>query len=340
MPSQGLGIAPRLRYLAGRARRIDVGSVLERAREASAQHDKWTPAVVVDMLWSAGFKQVGFQDYIDYDFAILNPAERATYMTHPVSNELSQKYDHPDYRHVFQDKVEFDRVFAEHLHRDWMVVEAGNADAVRAFAESHGTIVTKEPVGQAGTGVHRYHAADVADWADFHRGLLDRGELLIEEVIVQHPDLAAVCPGTVNTTRVTAFFDGEKTHILAMAQKFGRGAVSDQMTFGGFYTMLDDDGHAVGAGYDSHAHVHEIHPDSGFRIADFQLPMVEEVRAFVDRVARVVPQVQYVGWDIVVTPTGPVLVEGNWGAGVYENKPSVTGIRTGHKARYRDAIGF
>jgi len=25
---------------------------------------------------------------------------------------------------------------------------------------------------------------------------------------------------------------------------------------------------------------------------------------------------------------------------VYENKPSVTGIRTGHKPRYREAIGF
>jgi len=340
MPRKGLSLAPRLRYLAGRARRIDVGSVLERAREVSRTHGKWTPAVLVDMLWSAGFRQVGFQDYVDYDFAILNKAERATYMTHPVSNELSQKYDHPDYRHIFQDKVEFDRVFSEHLKREWMVVEEGNADAVREFALRHGTIVTKEPVGQAGTGVHRYRAAEIDDWETFHRGLLERGELLIEEVIRQHPDLAAVCPGTVNTTRVTAFFDGEKTHILAMAQKFGRGAVSDQMTFGGFYTMLDDDGHAVGAGYDSHGHVHVNHPDTGFRIADFQLPMVDEVRAFVDQVARVVPQVQYVGWDIVVTPDGPVLVEGNWGAGVYENKPSVTGIRTGHKPRYREAIGF
>ncbi len=340
MPRKGLSLAPRLRYLAGRARRIDVRSVLERAKEVSQAHGKWTPAVVVDMLWSAGFRQVGFQDYVDYDFAILSKAERATYMTHPVSNELSQKYDHPDYRYIFQDKVEFDRVFSDHLEREWMVVEEGNADAVRAFTERQGTIVTKEPVGQAGTGVHRYHAAEIDDWGAFHRGLLERGELLIEEVIRQHPDIAAVCPGTVNTTRVTAFFDGEKTHILAMAQKFGRGAVSDQMTFGGFYTMLDDDGHAVGPGYDSHGHVHENHPDTGFRIADFQLPMVDEVKAFVDRVARVVPQVQYVGWDIVVTPDGPVLVEGNWGAGVYENKPSVTGIRTGHKPRYREAIGF
>lgn len=340
MPQKGLGLSPRLRYLVGRARRIDVGSVLDRARESSAQHDKWMPAIVVDMLWQAGFRNVGFQDYIDYDFAILSRDERATYMTHPVSNQLSQKFDHPDFRYIFQDKIEFDRVFAEHLHREWMVVADGNAAEVRAFAERLGTIVTKEPVGQAGTGVHRYHAAEIDDWDAFHRGLLQRGELLIEEVILQHPDLAAVCPGTVNTTRITAFFDGERTHILAMAQKFGRGAVSDQMTFGGFYTMLDENGHAVGPGYDSHGHVHEVHPDSGFVIGDFQLPMMDEVRAFIDRVARVVPQVQYVGWDVVVTPDGPVLVEGNWGAGVYENKPSVTGIRTGHKARYREAIGF
>jgi glutathione synthase/RimK-type ligase-like ATP-grasp enzyme len=340
MSDKGFALAPRLRYLAGRARRIDVGSVFERAKEASRDHDKWTPAVVVDMLWQAGLRNVGFQDYIDYDFAILTRAERETFMTHPVSNQISQKYDHPDYRHIFQDKVEFDGVFSEFLRREWMVVEAENADAVRAFAERLGTIVTKEPVGQAGTGVHRYHASEVDDWAEFHRGLWERGELLIEEVISQHPDLAAVCAGTVNTTRVTAFFDGERTHILAMAQKFGRGAVSDQMTFGGFYTMLDESGHAVGPGYDSHGHVHEKHPDSGFPIADFQLPLIDEVKAFVDQVARVVPQVQYVGWDIVVTPDGPVLVEGNWGAGVYENKPSVTGIRTGHKPRYQAAIGF
>lgn len=340
MPQQGFSPVTRLRYLAGRARRIDVGSVVERAKEASAQHKKALPLVVADMLYQAGVKNVGFQDYIDYDFAILTPAERATYMTHPVSNQISQKYDHPDYRYIFQDKVEFDRRFSEFLRRDWMIVDETNADELRAFTERLGTIVTKEPVGQAGTGVHRYHAAEVEDWAQFHRGLLERGEILVEEVIRQHDDLAAVCPGTVNTTRVTAFFDGEKTHILAMAQKFGRGAVSDQMTFGGFYTMLDENGHALGAGYDSHGHVHEVHPDSGARIGDFQLPRIDEVKAFVDRVARVVPQVQYVGWDIVVGPDGPVLVEGNWGAGVYENKPSVTGIRTGHKPRYRAAIGF
>lgn len=333
-------LAPRIRYLLARARRIDVASVITRAKEASSQHGKPVPLIVVDMLWSAGRHNVGFQDYIDYDFAILNGAERATYMTHPVSNEISQKYDHPDYRHLFHDKAEFNARFSPFLKREWMLITEDNSERLRDFTERHGTIVVKETHGQAGTGVHRYHAADVTDWIAFHAELLAKKQVLVEEVIRQHADLAAVCPGTVNTTRVTAFFDGEKTHILAMAQKFGRGAVSDQMSFGGFYTMLDENGHAVGSGYDSHGHVHATHPDSGFPIADFQLPMMDDVRHFVDQVARVVPQVQYVGWDIVVTPDGPVLVEGNWGAGVYENKPSVTGIRTGHKPRYQAAIGF
>lgn len=340
MPSNGLGLAPRFRYLIERARRIDTGSVLERAKEASALHGKAVPVVVADMLWSAARHNVGFQDYIDFDFAILNKAERATYMTHPVSNQISQRYAHPDYRHIFHDKIEFDKVFDAALRREWMVIEDGNADELREFVQRQETVIVKTPMGQAGSGVFRYHAADVEDWTEFHRSLLAQGRLLVEEVISQHADLAAVCPGTVNTTRITAFFDGTKTHILAMAQKFGRGEVSDQMSFGGFYTMLDENGHAIGPGYDSHGHVHATHPDSGFVIADFQLPMMDEVRAFIDQVARIEPHVQYVGWDVVVTPTGPVLVEGNWGAGVYENKPSVTGIRTGHKPRYQAAIGF
>ncbi|WP_194419648.1 sugar-transfer associated ATP-grasp domain-containing protein [Microbacterium abyssi] len=340
MPANGLGVMPRLRYLANRARRIDVGSVFTRAREVRDQHGKAVPVVLVDMLWSAAFKNVGFQDYVDFDFAVLNAAERATYMTHPVSNQLSQRYDAEPYRHIFHDKLEFNRVFDEFLRRAWIELTDDNADKLEEFIRRHGTIIAKTRMGQAGSGVKRYHAAEVTDWAEFHRELFARGEVVIEQVITQHADLAAVCPGTVNTTRVTAFFDGEKTSILAVAQKFGRGEVSDQMSFGGFYTMLDESGHALSAGYDSHGHVHADHPDSGFHIADFQLPLYDEMVAFIDRVARVVPQIQYVGWDVVIGPDGPVLVEGNWGAGVYENKPSVSGIRTGNKPRYRAAIGF
>lgn len=336
--SSALSLTPRLRYLARRVRRFNADALLVRAKQTAERHGRSTTGVAIDMLWQAAFRGVGFQDYVDYDFAILTPAERATYMTSPLSDRLAMQFDDPEYRHLFHDKVAFNRTFDAFLQREWMTVTTDNARELRAFAERHGTIVTKEPLGRAGLGVHRYHAGDVHDWDLFHRGLLARGEILVEEVIHQHDELAALCAGTVNTTRVTAFFDGRTTHILAVAQKFGRGAVSDQNAFGGFYAMLDEHGRATGAGYDSCGQVHEVHPESEIPIAAFRLPMFDDVLAFVDRIARVVPQVRYVGWDIAVTPEGPVLVEGNWAAGVYENKPSATGIRTGHRDRYLAAI--
>ncbi len=329
----------RLRFLLNRARNINVSSVTDRARQAARTHGRSTASVVCDMLWQAGFHGVGFQDYVDYDFAILNRRERATYMTSPFSHQLAQKFDDPAFRHLFHDKAKFNAVFDSFLGREWMTAEPGNADKLEAFGRRKGVLITKEPMGRAGHGVHRYTASRVGDWAGFHRGLLERGETLIEENITQHRDLAAFCAGTVNTTRVTAFFDGHTVHILSMAQKFGRGEVSDQNLAGGFYVMLDERGHAVGAGYDSRGNIYSHHPESGLRVADFQLPMFDEVVAFIDKVARVVPGIRYVGWDIALTPAGPVLVEGNWAAGVYENKPTASGVRTGTKARFLEVVG-
>lgn len=340
MKLKNLGVKSRLQYLWRRARGFDAASLTSRARAVAGAHGKSTPIVLIDMLWSAAFRNVAFQDYVDYDFAMLTRAERATFMTHSISNHIAMKYDHPDYREVFHDKLAFNRAFDAYLGREWLDVSASSVDQVRDFTQRHGRVMGKVPVSDSGHGVSRYEADAISDWAEFRSGLLAKGQTLLEEYIKQHPTLAAVCPGTANTTRITTFFDGTETHVLSMAQKFGRGEASDQQTFGGFYTMLNLDGSARGSGYDSHDNVHATHPESGISIPDFQLPMVDELFKFIDQVARVVPQMQYVGWDVVIGETRPVLVEGNWAAGVYENKPSVTGIRTGSLPRFREAIGF
>lgn len=341
MASRGLPLFHRLRILADRAVHVDTGSLTRRARFTARAHRKSYPLVLADMLWSAARHRVAFNDYIEFDFAILSRAERATWVTSPLTLELSNRYDDPEHVHHFHHKVEFNRLFDRFLGREWLEVSDGNAEQLRAFAERHPTFIAKVPVSKSGAGVRRYDAAEISDWDAFHADLIARDELLVEELIQQHDDLAAVCAGTANTTRVTTFVkDNGSVAIVNMAQKFGRGQVSDQGAFGGFYTALHEDGRAMGMGYDVHGHLYETHPDSGYRIADFRLPMIDEVRAFITEAALVVPQVRYVGWDIVVTPSGPVLVEGNWGAGVFENKPTATGIRHGHLPRYREAMGF
>lgn len=298
------------------------------------------PVVLTDMLWSAAFRDTPFQDYVDCDFAMLDRSERVTFMTNSLSNHIAMKYDQADYRVLFHDKLAFNGRFDSLLGREWLDVRTTTDAELRAFVEKHERVMAKVPFSDSGLGVERYEASASTDWSALRGLMLGKGQTLVEEYITQHPTLAAICPGTANTTRVTTFFDGRNAHVLSMAQKFGRGAASDQQTFGGFFTMLDLDGHSRGPGYDSHDGVYETHPESGVSIADFQLPLVPELFALLDEACRVVPQVQYVGWDIVVGVSGPVLVEGNWAAGVYENKPSVTGIRTGTRPRFRQIVGF
>ncbi|MFC7927673.1 sugar-transfer associated ATP-grasp domain-containing protein [Microbacterium laevaniformans] len=341
MTRRGLPLLHRFEVLFERARGFDLASVRERARFTARVHDKSYPLVFADMLWSAARHRVGFNDYMEFDFAILSRAERATWVTSPLALELSNRYDDPAQVHRFHNKVDFNRDFDRFLGRQWLELVDGNADELEVFAQRHPVFIAKVPVSKSGLGVRRYDASAVSDWPAFHAELLAKGEVLIEERIVQHPDLEAIAPGTANTTRVTTFVKDDGTvEIINMAQKFGRGQVSDQASFGGFYTALHEDGRAMGMGYSTAGELFETHPDTGFRIADYRLPMMEEVRALITDVALVIPEVRYVGWDVVVTPTGPVLVEGNWGAGVFENKPSATGIRHGHLPRYRAAMGF
>jgi hypothetical protein len=332
----------RASYVVGRARKIDLSSVWKRAGEVHEQHGVGRRKVFADMMWSAAFRETPFQDYVDWDYAILTRAERETFMTHAISDQIARRTASPEHRGIFHDKIAFNERFDALLGREWLDLRTAGPDELEAFGRRHGTLFGKQPVSSAGLGVSRYQASDIDDWQTFHAELLAGGQPLVEEQLVQHPALAEVCPGTVNTTRITAYFDGERTHILSAAQKFGRGQASDQQSFGGFYTMLDENGHSRGRGYDSHHGLHEVHPESGVSIPDFQLPRWEEVDEFMQKVGRVVPEVPYVGWDVVITPDDRplALIEGNWGAGVYENKPSVTGVRTGSRQRFRDVIGF
>jgi hypothetical protein len=62
-----------------------------------------------------------------------------------------------------------------------------------------------------------------------------------------------------------------------------------------------------GVGYDAVP----IHPVTDLPIAGFVLPCWQEVRALVLRSASLFAPLRTIGWDVAITPTGAVIVEGN-----------------------------
>ena len=330
-----IDLSARARYFAGRARRFRPSRVTAFARQIAREQGKWMPAVAVDMLWWAAFHDTAFIDYYEADFAALSPRERRTFMTSLIQHHIAQRLNDPAAAEVFADKRLFHRRFASLTRREWLDLEQAGPGELEEFASRHPVLIAKEPVSREGHGVFRYQAGDVADWAAFHADLVARGQLLVEEAIVQHPYLAEYCAGTVNTTRLVSYFDGRDVHILSRVQKFGRGAVSDQFTWGGFFTMLDRAGRSVGQGHSGKNNTfYPVHPDSGKSIVEFQVPLWDQVVALIDEAARVVPEVPYVGWDVAVGPERPLLIEGNWIPGLYETRVTATGIRTGSRPEH------
>lgn len=334
------GLTARIRYLITRARAVDLRNVWRLAGLARRTSARPRLAVVVDMLWCSVRYEAAFQDYADWDFHLLNPRERATWMTHPKSNHLALRLNSRDHRELFSDKARFVARFAEYVGREWIDIRESDTQQVREFVVRHGTVMAKLTDGLGGKGIQKKLASDVTEWDGFVAELTRDRQYLIEEFIDQHPDMARLCPTSVNTLRIVTYLDGENVHVLASVLKIGNGGAIDNFSHGGMYTMVDERGHVEFPAFDGDGRTYSVHPLSGEPIVGFSVPDYVSVLELVRRMAPEVPEIPYVGWDIAITSRGPVVIEGNYNTGVFQSKPSVSGIRTGLLPRYRAAIGF
>jgi hypothetical protein len=298
-----------------------------------------TVRVFVDILWCSIRYEVAFQDYQDWDVYKLSPRERATLITHPKSNHIAVRYNAASHRHFFADKVEFNRLFADYLGREWIDLRVADAAGVSAFIERHPTVILKPVDGLGGHDVEKVEAASIGDVDAFIARALETRQFLLEECLTQHPQLARLNPSSVNTLRLITFRKDGEAHLLAAALKIGNGGAIDNFSDGGMYTMVDDAGRALSPAFDGAGHTFTVHPRTGVTIPGFQVPLFHEAVALVSKAAGVVPEIPYVGWDVAIRAEGPVLIEGNYNTGVFQAKPSGVGEYRGLLPRYRAVIG-
>lgn len=139
---------------------------------------------------------------------------------------------------------------------------------------------------------------------------------LIEDCLINHPDIRVFNPSSLNTCRVVTFINrGGSCRILFATARFGRrGSVTDNWSAGGVAVGIDVDTGTLGRGLllpQFGGGWTEVHPDSGQPFAGTVLPHWQEVLALVKQAAESLPWCHAIGWDVAITPDGPVLVEGN-----------------------------
>lgn len=147
---------------------------------------------------------------------------------------------------------------------------------------------------------------------------LFKGSFVHQEILKQHAEVNKIYPSSVNTLRFETYIDKSgKTHILTGLMRFGMGgSYVDNAGSGGFYAAVSlETGKLKGKGFQkmkagAGGGLFTAHPDTGFTIDGFKIPFFKEACDLVIDAVRYVPD-RYIGWDIAITETGPVLIEGN-----------------------------
>ncbi len=138
---------------------------------------------------------------------------------------------------------------------------------------------------------------------------------LVEEFIIQHPDMNALSPSAVNTVRIfTQLTANNEVEILGCRQRISVNSKVDNMAAGNLAAPIDElTGFINGPGVYSDITKSDetIHPITHVKIVGFKVPFWEQTMDMVKRAALKHPQNRSSGWDIVITEKGPGLIEGN-----------------------------
>ncbi len=81
--------------------------------------------------------------------------------------------------------------------------------------------------------------------------------------------------------------------------------------------------------------LYDKHLITGHAIPGSKISYWDDIIGLVDKASKVVPEIGYVGWDVGVTPEGPILIEGNHNPGYrYQQLPAHLLGKIGNRAIY------
>lgn len=284
---------------------------LKRINDVAIDNNKSTLFMTIDMLIWYVFYGSTLTDYLNYEFYKRTFKERRKYAVVRTQGKFYEKVSPAEYKEFFTIKPNFMKNFNEYVGRDYFTSDMG-IDKLKSFLEKNKEFMIKPVDGLGGAGVKKMKSSSIKDANEF-MNKLETERLFIEELIVQHKKMDMLCDTCVNTIRIMTFANNNKSEILYAAVRIGNGKSEvDNFHSGGMGVKIDTRmGKLKGNALDKDLKEFKKHPKTKTYFDKFQLPFWEETKKLVLKAALVNKNIKVVGWDVAITKTGPVLVEGN-----------------------------
>ena len=272
---------------------------------------------------------VSCEHYAIYKFWELTPEEQKTYFSKGDADRLRDIYNkNSTILKVFMNKDLFCKNFEEFLGRPWMSTANMQFEEFRAKFAPVGKLIYKPLSSSGGRGIEVFSFNDDTIESVYHTlRSMPRG--IIEGYVIQHPEMKKLSLNSVNTIRIVTIqtFDDipgvekGKIHFVYGGVRMGHGnSHVDNLHSGGMIACINiDTGVVETDAVDFANRVYERHPDTGIQIKGFQIPYFKELRQLIEKAGSGIPG--YLGWDIAITETGPIIIELN-------THPGADGLQT------------
>ena len=252
-----------------------------------------------------------------------------------------------------EDKYRLYQRLEPYYKRDVIEVHTMDDLAVfEEFARKHNEFVVKPADFAFGYGVHKASMDEYGnDYKVALESILNEGikikeqspsrvtKMVLEELIEQDEGLAVLHPASVNGIRANAVRgkDG-KIHIYHPWIKAGvSGTFVASAALNGFDAEIDPvTGVVITDGCREKGEPYKVHPDSGITIKGFQIPKWDELIEFVDEIMAELPEYGCIAWDLVLTPRGWCVMEGNYSGDFMFQMTS----NRGFKKEFEELIGW
>lgn len=308
-----------LLYLAYYAQKTNYRELLAGMRWIHRHTKRSYLSLAGDIFGSSCKYAISFKDYFTFRFFHQSRAARSNFAGAGTMYRFCTQMNERQYRKIFRSKALFLKHFSQLMGRQSLYLRENSLQAFKNWISRRPLIVAKPNYGAQGHGVE-FIDTTTRQPADLYACLLRKGQDILEEPIIQHPALQKLYPLSVNTIRVLTICTGSQVEIIDTTLKLGKGGIRvDNMSAGGIAAPINPDTGVV-SGPAASPFVwdppYQVHPDTGEPIPGFQVPHWDLVVEQAICAARIVPTVRTVGWDIAVTSTGAILVEGNdnWGS--------------------------
>lgn len=261
------------------------------------------------------FYGTSFSEYFAYRFYALNHAEKLTFMTRRHMFQFFDRYNPKEFRDRIGDKRLTHLYYGDLMKRAQFDYKDGY-NAFLKFAGRHPKLFIKQAISWGGQGAY---IADVSTPSNASREWEKLDEnCVIEELIENCNSIKELYPGSLNTIKVLTLWVKGKAEIQTALFRMGNNTPVDNVHLGGLCALVDvDSGVVITKAVDNHYREYVFHPVTGKQIVGFLIPMWDKVKELAAHAAAVTPQLRYASWDIALTPSGPILIEGNWDAEFY-----------------------